>query len=122
MASTQHSLIKVNRQPGDRRLASYYIDDIDEPHWDYTSGGFGKRGRRPSLYGYVICTGAVEGQVAHSGSHGGECPHRIAVHIPAKHNDPGAMEYLRVRADAKPHSRDGFSVLFHNSARVPAKR
>ena len=104
-AATHHTLVTVNRNPGSRRLARYWISDIEEPHWHYDSGGSGKRSRRPSLFGYVYCTGMVDGEVAHSGLHGGPCPHRIVVHIPAKHNDPGVMEYLRGVAGAKPGSR-----------------
>lgn len=122
MNTLDNALVTVNRQPGDRRLARYDIADIEEPHWEYTSGGFGKRGRQPSLYAYVYCDGAVEGSVAHSGSHGGDCPHRIAVHVPARHNDPSAMEYLRSVATSKPRSRDGFSVLFHNNAQEPTPK
>lgn len=104
MAATHHTLITVNRHAGDRRLARYWMSDIEEPHWHYESGGLPRRGRRPALYAYVVCTGMVDGAVAHSGTHGGPCPHRILVHIPDQHNDPGAMEYLRNRAGAKPRS------------------
>lgn len=116
---TQPALVTVNRQPDDRILARYQVDDILEPHWEYTSGGHGKAARRPSLYAYVWCDAAVEGRVAHTGAHGGECPHRIAVHVPAKHNESGVMDNLRSIAGDQPRSRQGFSPLFHNNAREP---
>ena len=111
------ALVAVNRQPGDSLLARYEVADILEPHWEYTSGGEGKAARQPSLYADVWCDAAVEGRVAHTGAHGGECPHRIAVHIPPKHNDSAVMDDLRSMAGDKPRSRHGFSPLFHNNAR-----
>lgn len=113
------ALVAVNRQPGDRLVARYEVADVLEPHWEYTSGGEGKAGRQSSLYAYVWCDAAVEGRVAHTGAHGGECPHRIAVHIPSKHNDSDVMNDLRSIAGDKPRSRHGFSPLFHNNAREP---
>ena len=113
------ALVAVNRQPGDRLLARYEVADILEPHWEYTSGGEGKAARLPSFYAYVWCDAAVEGRVAHTGVHGGECPHRIAVHVPSKHNDSDVMNNLRSTAGSKPRSRHGFSPLFHNNAREP---
>ena len=113
------TLVAVNRQPGDRLLARYEVADILELHWEYTSGGEGKAARQPSLYAYVWCDAAVEGRVAHTGAHGGGCPHRIAVHVPAKHNDSGIMDGLRSIAGDKPRSRQDFSPLFHNNAGKP---
>jgi hypothetical protein len=115
-----HSLVAVNRRPGDKRLALYDISDIEQLHWDYTAGGEGRAGRQPQLYAYVWCDAAVDGSPSHSGVHGGPCPHRIAVHVPAKHN-PELIDYLRSLADAKPRSRHGYSPLFHNNARTPTR-
>lgn len=105
MASTQHTLITVTRNPGDRRRARYWIEDIEDPHWHYESGGIPLRSRQPALYAFVICTGSVDGEVAHFGAHGGPCPHRIVVHIPPRHNDRDAMDHLRNLAGSKPRSR-----------------
>jgi hypothetical protein len=114
MNATRHAQITVNRHPGDRHRARYWLADLEDVRWDYTSGGYGKHAKRPDLYAFVYCTGAVEGEVSHFGAHGDGCPHRIAVHIPARHNDSQVMEYLRSIAGPKPDSDDGFSTLFHN--------
>lgn len=90
--------ITVSRHPGDWRYATYRMSDLGGVHWDTLSGGIGLASGRPVLYGYVRCDAALDGQVAHSGTHGA-CPHRIKVFIPMKHNTREAVAYLRRAAD-----------------------
>ena len=69
----------VRRQPSNHMTAKYPLSSFEDPHWDYISGGVRTTMfNQEFIYGYVLCTEAVEGEVAHSGIHG-PCPHRIKV-------------------------------------------
>ena len=76
--------IVVRRQPNNHMTAVYLLSSFEDPHWDTVSGGVKTTMfNQPFIYGYVLCTEAIEGAVAHSGEHGienhGPCPHRIKV-------------------------------------------
>lgn len=73
------TFVIVRRQPNNYMTAKYLLSSFEDPHWDTVSGGVQTTMfNKPFIYGYVQCTGAVEGEVAHSGVHG-SCPHRIKV-------------------------------------------
>ena len=88
----QDAFVIVRRQPSDYRTAKYLISSFESPHWDTVSGGIRiTLFNQQFIYGYVQCTDAVEGEVAHSGEHGiddhGPCPHRIKVCALRKDNE-----------------------------------
>ncbi len=70
--------VYVRRHPNDWQTATYNLSDISGLHWDYVSGGVGRRTSHETLFGYVMCDGAVDGEVAHSCRHG-RGPHNIKV-------------------------------------------
>jgi len=49
----------VTRQYGDYKLAKYYLDEVNNIHWDNVSGGVHKSAPNYSLYGYVSCQGMI---------------------------------------------------------------
>ena len=69
---------------------------------DDRSGGVRAPSPQLFLHGYVNCRAALSGEVAHSGGHGGPCPHSIKVCIVASDNDPSVMDDLRSAAGTKP--------------------
>ncbi|GHV13441.1 hypothetical protein FACS1894219_08240 [Clostridia bacterium] len=74
-----NTCVTVRRQPDNYMTAKYLLSSFQEPHWDWISGGVRTTMfDQPFIYGYVMCTEAEEGEVAHSGTHG-SCPHRIKV-------------------------------------------
>jgi hypothetical protein len=73
--------VSVRRHPSDWQTAVYRLSDISGIHSDVVSGGVGRKMSRSTWCGYVMCDGAVSGEVAHSCRHG-LAPHRIKVCIP----------------------------------------
>jgi len=71
----------VRRHPNDWQEATYKLSDVSGLHWDDISGGVGRRTSHITLFGYVSCDGAIDGEVAHSCRHGSG-PHRIKVCLP----------------------------------------
>src|SRR5207247_4406995 len=94
-------LVTVRRQWNDHRLATYHLDDVDDPHWSEMSGGIAAPAPRPFLHGYVWCDGMVNGELAHSCAHGAG-PHRIKVCIVKKDNQPASYAALLVKAGPCP--------------------
>jgi hypothetical protein len=72
--------VEVRRQWNDSRTAKYRISDVDNWHWSSVSGGVNAVAIRDFVHGYVMCDGAVSGEVAHSCNHGPP-PHSIKVCI-----------------------------------------
>ena len=83
----------VRRQFNDYRDAKYELDAFESPHWDTMSGGVNAIALQPFIHGYVMCNEMIEGELAHSGTHG-PCPHRIKVCVVKKVNDPDVYNYL----------------------------
>jgi hypothetical protein len=73
--------VSVRRHPNDWQTAIYRFSDIGGLHWDRVSGGVGRKTSHDTLFGYVMCDGAMSGEVAHSCRHG-PGPHKIKVCIP----------------------------------------
>jgi hypothetical protein len=74
------TIVYVRRQYNDWRQASYRLSDLEGWHLSDVSGGIQARANRSYLHAYVWCNGMLEGELAHSCSHG-EGPHRIKVCI-----------------------------------------
>ena len=47
-------LVKVRRQPGDYRLATYLLEKVYRTRWDNVGGGIQQRSAM-HVYGYVLC-------------------------------------------------------------------
>lgn len=86
--------VRVRRQWNDWRKAKYRLEDLEHVHWSYMSGGVQAPTPRPFMHAYVRCDAAVEGEVAHSGTHG-PCPHSIKVCIVQKDNSKSVIEALK---------------------------
>lgn len=98
-------IVWVRRQWDDSwRKASYRPRDIWNIHWDWVGGGVQAPTPQPFLHGYVSCRGMLEGELAHSGSHG-PCPHVIKVCIVKKDNPPSVFSRLAEAAGPKPAAR-----------------
>src|SRR5215467_6514850 len=95
--------VRVRRQWDDGgRIATYRRQDIQGIHWAKVSGGVKAPAPQYFLHGYVSCEGMLEGDVAHSGAHGGPCPHSIKVCVVKKDNDPNVFSELCSIAGPKP--------------------
>ena len=106
----QDIFVIVRRQPSDHRTAKYLLSSFENPHWDTVSGGIRTTlFNQQFIYGYVQCTDAVEGEVAHSGEHGidnhGPCPHRIKV-CALKKDNKGVYNTLLEIVGPKPKSSE----------------
>lgn len=99
-----HDVVWVRRQPDDWRKAKYRLTDIRGIHYSSLTGGVGKGTPRPFLFGYVRCDGMLEGEVAHSATHG-PCPHDIKVCIVKKDNSGRVIAALQDEAGPKPPRR-----------------
>ena len=95
----------VRRQWNDWRHALYHLADIEHPHWDNMSGGVYAVAPQYFLHAYVWCDGMVEGELAHSCSHGSG-PHRIKICVTKKGNDPMVFARLAETAGPKPLRRE----------------
>ncbi len=98
------TVIRVRRHWNDWKIGSVLLDKLSGLHWDTMSGGVGRASPRPMIYGYMLCTDLVSGEVAHSGAHG-PCPHRIKVVVVKKDNDKRVVEALVALCDADQASR-----------------
>ena len=58
---------------------------------------------QPFIYGFVQCDEAIEGEVAHSGTHG-PCPHSIKVCALKSDNDKAIYSILLKKAGPRPNS------------------
>jgi hypothetical protein len=81
----QPILVKVRRQPGDHRLATYLLERVSRMRWGKIGGGIRQRSAM-HVYGYVMCNELIAGRLAHSCRHGPP-PHEIKVCITKKHNE-----------------------------------
>lgn len=97
-------LVWVRRQWNDWRQAKHRLCDFDGPRWSDMSGGVHARAPQPFMHGQVWCDGMLEGEVAHTGSHG-PCPHRITVCVVKRDNAPAVYAMLLKRAGPKPQKR-----------------
>jgi len=86
--------VVVKRQWGDWREATYRLSDVRGIHFSTISGGVQRRFPKPMLCGYVDCNGMLEGELAHSGMHGGPCPHEIKVCIPKSRNSKKVIKKI----------------------------
>ncbi len=71
--------VKVRRQPGDYRLATYRLDKVYRMRWDNVGGGIQQRSAI-HVYGYVLCNELTCGKLAHSCRHGPPPPRDQGVH------------------------------------------
>jgi hypothetical protein len=93
--------VVVRRQWNDYRTANYSLDALTAVRWDFVSGGVKARTPQPFIHAVVLCDAMLEGELAHSGSHG-PCPHKIKVCVVKKDNDPEVFAELIARAGPKP--------------------
>jgi hypothetical protein len=75
----------VRRQWNDWRRASFPYDSISHLRWDNISGGAQVRAPQYFLHGYVYCNEMIDGEIAHSCTHG-PGPHEIKVCVLKKDN------------------------------------
>ena len=87
--------VKVRRQPGDYRLATYRLDKVYRMRWDNVGGGIQQRSAI-HVYGYVLCNELTCGKLAHSCRHGPPPPHEIKVCITKKHNEQVWARILQI--------------------------
>ena len=78
------------------------LDAFSLAGWGSRSGGLQRNTPGYFIFGYISCEAVIEGNVAHSGSHGW-CPHRIKVCVTRSGNDPVVFEALASRSGSKPH-------------------
>ncbi len=91
----------VRRQWNDYRKARYPLSELERPQWDWESGGVHAPAPQPFIHGYVWCNRMLEGELAHSCSHGAG-PHRIKVCVVKKDNDRKTFERLIEQAGPRP--------------------
>lgn len=91
-------LVRVRRHWNDYRIATVRLAQLTGLHWSSTSGGVGVNSPRPMISGYVYCDQVIEGELAHSCSHG-PAPHRISVVVVQKDNPKPLIKSLKARAD-----------------------
>ena len=94
-------VVRVRRQWNSPEIATYNLGDVSGVHWSAVSGGVFDHAPQPFLHAYVQCDGAIEGEVAHTGSHG-PCPHSIKVAIVKKDNPAALIAQLYSTAGPKP--------------------
>ena len=99
--SYEAETIIVRRHWDDFRQAKFLLSAVDGMHWDNTSGGVGRSSPHMMIYGYVYCDQIIEGELAHSCSHG-PAPHRIKVVVVAKDNPPALVKRLKAQCGPKP--------------------
>ena len=90
--------VVIRRQWSDWRQDVVELEDIDELHWDFSSGGVRISGR-PFIHGYISCEKISE--IPHSCRHGAG-PHRIKVCMVKKDQARGVFEALLKRAGSRP--------------------
>lgn len=83
-SETSDEDVSIRRHWNDWKIARVEFSHLENPHWDWVSGGVGVPAPRPFIHAYVWCTDVV-GHIAHSCTHG-EAPHRIKVVIVKKDN------------------------------------
>jgi len=88
--------LQVRRQWNDWRIATVKLRDFSGAHMSDQSGGVHRRSPRPFLHGYIWCDAIVEGELAHSCSHG-RGPHRIKVCVVKKDNPPAVYRAALLR-------------------------
>ena len=81
MSEAAELTVCVRRYPSDWKTAVYRLSDVNGLHRDSISGGVGRKTSHDAWFGYVMCDGAVSGEVAHTCRHGPP-PHRIKICIP----------------------------------------
>lgn len=91
----------VRRQWNSPFSACYRLSDLRGVRWDRVSGGVHAPTPQPFLHAFVSCQLAVDGELAHSGTHG-PCPHSIKVCIVKKDNPAGIFSKLLRLAGPKP--------------------
>ena len=86
MSNLNEQFVKVRRQWNDSgRIGTVRRTDISGVHWDNMSGGVYAPAPQYFLHAYIWCDVIVEGEIAHSCSHG-IGPHNIKVCITKKDN------------------------------------
>jgi hypothetical protein len=81
----RQTVVRVRRQWNSRKIGEVRWADLEDLHWDRTSGGLQHRSPFVMMYGYMWCDRLASGRVAHSCIHG-EGPHRIKVVVVKKDN------------------------------------
>lgn len=95
--ATETKTVWVRRQWNDWRHAEYRLADVEGPHWDDMSGGVNASAPRAFLHCYVWCNAMLQGELAHSCSHG-KGPHRIKVCVTKGDNDKAVFAELAAKA------------------------
>lgn len=80
-------IVYVRRHPMDYRTARYRLSDIMRLHISEISGGLNRPLAYPGVFGYAFCNTMVDGEIAHSCSHGPP-PHEILVYLMKGLNKP----------------------------------
>ena len=96
MSVEEEPSVWVRRQWNDWRKARVRVRDLQGLHMTDTSGGINVRAPRDFLHGYIWCNQLLEGELAHSCSHGAG-PHRIKVCVIKKDNIPSTLRLLQPR-------------------------
>lgn len=80
MEQDKDPYVWVRRQWNGQDSAKVRLEHLHSPRWDITSGGVRAPAPQYFLYGYISCDSVIEGDLAHSCSHGNR-PHSIKVCI-----------------------------------------
>lgn len=102
ISGASDALVRVRRQWNSQRIATYPIAQLAGVRWHTVSGGVHASSPQPFLYAFVSCQGMLEGELDHSGAHGGPYPHSITVCIVKKDNEPKVFSGLCKIAGPKP--------------------
>jgi len=97
--------VNVRRQWNGHRSATFRIDDLDDWRWDTISGGVNAVAPQPFVHAYGWCNGMIDGEIAHSGTHG-PCPHRIKVCLTRNDNQAVWSEVLKRAGPRPPRPND----------------
>lgn len=119
--TSREFVVSVRRHPSDWQTAKYPFLSVTGLHWDSVSGGVGKSTSHAGLAGYVLCTEAIEGETAHSCSHG-PAPHRIKVFLPKSLNAENWSDILAFAPPKPPSGRESVEALARGLARSGPKR
>jgi hypothetical protein len=92
---SEEQTVEVRRQWNDWQLARYRISDVAGWHWDNMSGGINATAPQYFVHAYVWCNAMIDGELAHSCSHGSG-PHQIKVCITKKGNENAWAHVLRL--------------------------
>ena len=98
--------VYIRRQWNDWQKGKVYLDTLEGLKWDRISGGVQARAPQLFIHGYIWCNDIIEGEIAHTCSHGPP-PHRIKVCVVMKDNSKETWAELLEIVGAKPKKNKG---------------